>query len=101
MKTQHEKSQEFAALHEGGQTFVIPNPWDCGSARLLQHLGFKALASTGAGFAFSQGRSDLSVNPREMLPHLAALACATELPLSADPQKRLRGLAAGGGANHP
>ena len=86
MKSQLEKSKEFEALHKDGACFVIPNPWDCGSARLLEHLGFKALASTGAGFAFSQGRSDLSVNARDMMPHLAELAAATGLPVSADLQ---------------
>lgn len=86
MKTQIEKSKEFVELHQKGSSFVIPNPWDAGSARLLQHLGFKALASTGAGFAFSQGRSDLSINVRGMLQHLADLSTATDLPVSADLQ---------------
>ena len=86
MKTQNEKSKEFVDLHQKGSTFVVPNPWDAGSARLLQHLGFKALASTGAGFAFSQGRSDLSINTRDMLPHLAELSKSTDLPISADLQ---------------
>jgi len=86
MKNQIEKSKEFVELHKNGNCFVIPNPWDIGSARLLQHLGFKALASTGAGFAFSQGKSDLSINARDMLPHLAELARATNLPISADLQ---------------
>lgn len=86
MKTQIEKSKEFVELHQKGSSFVIPNPWDAGSARLLQHLGFKALASTGAGFAFSQGISDLSINVRGMLQHLADLSTATDLPVSADLQ---------------
>lgn len=86
MKSQIEKSQEFVELHKNGNCFIIPNPWDIGSARLLQHLGFKALASTGAGFAFSKGKSDLSINARDMLPHLAELATATDLPVSADLQ---------------
>ncbi|WP_426165886.1 isocitrate lyase/PEP mutase family protein [Pseudoduganella sp. R-32] len=86
MKSQLEKSKEFEALHRNGACFVIPNPWDCGSARLLQHLGFRALASTGAGYAFSQGRSDLSVDAQAMMPHLAELAAATDLPVSADLQ---------------
>lgn len=86
MKSQVEKSQEFVELHTPGNCFVIPNPWDRGSARLLSHLGFKALASTGAGFAFSQGRSDLSINAKEMLGHLSELASATNLPVSADLQ---------------
>jgi len=86
MKSQQEKSQAFVALHRKGNCFVIPNPWDIGSARLLAHLGFQALATTGAGFAFSQGRSDLSINAREMLPHFAQLAASTDLPISADLQ---------------
>lgn len=86
MKSQIEKSQDFVQLHKPGNCFVIPNPWDRGSARLLSHLGFKALASTGAGFAFSQGRSDLSINAKEMLGHLAELASSTNLPVSADLQ---------------
>ena len=86
MKTQSEKSAEFVKLHAKGNCFVIPNPWDIGSAKLLQHLGFNALASTGAGFAFSQGRSDLSINAKDMLQHLTELAHATDLPISADLQ---------------
>lgn len=84
MKNQSEKSKEFVELHQSGNCFVIPNPWDCGSAKLLQHLGFKALASTSAGFAFSQGRSDPSVHAQEMLGHLSELAQSTDLPISAD-----------------
>lgn len=87
MKTQLEKSAEFVNLHRKGSCFVIPNPWDAGSAKLLEHLGFTALASTGAGFAFSQGKSDLSINARDMLPHLAQLCAASNLPVSADLQK--------------
>ncbi|MES2949852.1 MAG: isocitrate lyase/phosphoenolpyruvate mutase family protein [Pseudomonadota bacterium] len=86
MKTQGEKATEFARLHAKGSCFVIPNPWDIGSARLLQHMGFQALASTGAGYAFSRGKSDLSVNARDMLPHLAELVQATDLPVAADLQ---------------
>jgi len=86
MKTQKEKSEAFERLHRNGQCFVIPNPWDAGSARLLEHLGFPALATTGAGFAFSQGKSDLSINAKEMLPHLAQLCTTTSLPISADLQ---------------
>lgn len=86
MKSQLEKSKEFEALHQQGNCFVIPNPWDRGSAKLLEHLGFKALASTGAGYAFSQGCSDLSVDAQAMIPHLEELAAATDLPFSADLQ---------------
>jgi 2-methylisocitrate lyase-like PEP mutase family enzyme len=78
-----EKRREFRRLHESG-CFIIPNPWDIGSARYLQGQGFKALASTSAGFAFSQGLPDGGV-PREMvLAHLRELSNATDVPLSAD-----------------
>ena len=86
MKTQFEKSQAFAALHRRGNCFVIPNPWDAGSAKMFQHLGFQALASTSAGFAFSHAKTDETIAARDMLPHLAELAAATDLPLSADLQ---------------
>lgn len=86
MKTQKEKSKAFERLHRKGRCFVIPNPWDAGSARLLEHLGFPALATTGAGFAFSQGKSDLSINAKDMLPHLSQLCAISSLPISADLQ---------------
>ena len=73
----------FRALHASG-CFVIPNPWDVGSARYLAHLGFKALASTSAGFAFSHGVPDTRVGRDAVLAHLAALVEATELPVNAD-----------------
>jgi 2-methylisocitrate lyase-like PEP mutase family enzyme len=63
---------------------VIPNPWDAGSARILEHLGFEALATTSAGFAFTLGRADYEVNRDEMLGHIRALAQASSLPVSAD-----------------
>jgi 2-methylisocitrate lyase-like PEP mutase family enzyme len=78
-----EKRATFRKLHESG-CFVIPNPWDVGSARYLQHLGFKALASTSAGFAFAQGRPDGAVPRDMMLAHLHELAQASDLPLNAD-----------------
>lgn len=86
MKTQLEKSEAFEKLHRQGNCFVIPNPWDAGSARLLEHIGCQALATTGAGFAFSQGKSDLSINAKDMLPHLRQLCARTSLPISADLQ---------------
>jgi 2-methylisocitrate lyase-like PEP mutase family enzyme len=70
-------------LHQSG-CFVIPNPWDVGSARYLQHLGFKAIASTSAGFAFAQGHPDGAVPRDMMLAHLHELAHASDLPLNAD-----------------
>ena len=83
MPTTAEKRTTFRELHQSG-CFVIPNPWDVGSARYLQHLGFKALASTSGGFAFSQGRPDNGVPREVVLAHLRALAEASDLPLNAD-----------------
>src|SRR5262245_50814072 len=75
----------FRALHERG-CLVIPNPWDVGSARYLQHLGFKALATTSAGFAFSQGLPDfdLVVSRDRRLAHIAEIATAVDVPVNAD-----------------
>jgi 2-methylisocitrate lyase-like PEP mutase family enzyme len=80
---QAQKAAAFAALHTG-DPFVIPNPWDAGSARVLAALGFKALATTSSGFAFTLGRPDGRVTLDEVVPHAAALDRATELPLSVD-----------------
>jgi 2-methylisocitrate lyase-like PEP mutase family enzyme len=84
--SRHDKGRAFAALHARGNFFLIPNPWDAGSARLLEHLGFKALATSGAGIAFSRARPDLDPDPAGMLASLAAIAAATDLPVSADLQ---------------
>jgi 2-methylisocitrate lyase-like PEP mutase family enzyme len=75
--------QSFHRLHERG-CFVIPNPWDAGSARLLEQLGFRALATTSAGFAWSMGRRDNHVTLDESLAHLRAVAGAVSLPVNAD-----------------
>jgi 2-methylisocitrate lyase-like PEP mutase family enzyme len=83
MTRQAEKAAAFRALH-AGDPFVIPNPWDAGSARVLAALGFKALASTSSGFAFTLGRLDGGVTLDEVIEHAAALDRATELPLSVD-----------------
>ncbi|HUE10728.1 MAG TPA: isocitrate lyase/phosphoenolpyruvate mutase family protein [Steroidobacteraceae bacterium] len=77
------KRQAFRELHESG-CFVIPNPWDIGSARYLQSLGFKALATTSSGFAWSQARPDCGVPRERVLQHLAELVAATDLPVNAD-----------------
>ena len=77
------KAATFRALHEG-DAFVIPNPWDAGSARVLEALGFPALATTSSGLAFTLGRKDGSVTLDEMVEHSAALDRATELPVSVD-----------------
>ena len=73
----------FRTLHESGH-FVIPNPWDIGSARRLEKLGFKALASTSAGYAWTLGRQDGELTRDEVLEHLRALCAATDLPVNAD-----------------
>ncbi len=83
MSTQREKADAFRALHEG-ETFVIPNPWDAGSARVFEALGFRALATTSAGFAFALGRLDGGVTLDELVEHVGALARATDLPISVD-----------------
>ena len=81
--TQHEKAAEFRALHEG-EPFVIPNPWDAGSAVVFAALGFKALASTSSGFAFTLGRPDGAVTLDEVADHARTLDAATPLPVSMD-----------------
>jgi 2-methylisocitrate lyase-like PEP mutase family enzyme len=81
--SQTAKGEAFRALHEG-EPFVLPNPWDAGSARVLAALGFKALATTSSGFAFTLGRLDGSVTLDEVVTHAAALDRATELPVSVD-----------------
>jgi 2-methylisocitrate lyase-like PEP mutase family enzyme len=77
------KAEAFRSLHEG-EPFVIPNPWDAGSARVLEALGFPALATTSSGFAFTLGRRDGGVTLDEVCEHIAVLDLATALPLSAD-----------------
>jgi 2-methylisocitrate lyase-like PEP mutase family enzyme len=84
MPAQIEKAHAFRALHERDKAFIIPNPWDIGTARMLSSLGFEALATTSAGFAFSRGRPDYGVDRNDMLAHLAAMVAATSLPVSAD-----------------
>lgn len=84
MKTQAEKGQAFRALHARDEAFIIPNPWDAGTARLLEILGFEAVATTSAGFAFSQGRPDNRVSRESVIAHVASLSAATDLPVSAD-----------------
>jgi 2-methylisocitrate lyase-like PEP mutase family enzyme len=81
------RGQVFRALHGAPGAFIIPNPWDVGSARILAACGFKALATTSAGLAFSLGRPDGSVTRDEALAHCRAMVEATELPVSADLEK--------------
>jgi 2-methylisocitrate lyase-like PEP mutase family enzyme len=83
MTRRERKADAFRALH-AGEAFVIPNPWDAGSARVLAALGFKALATTSSGFAFTLGRLDGNVTLDEVVEHTATLDRATDLPLSVD-----------------
>ena len=78
-----ERTRLFHQLHESG-CFVIPNPWDAGSARLLEQLGFKALASTSSGFAWSLGKADHQVTLEETLAHLRLLSSSVSIPVNAD-----------------
>jgi 2-methylisocitrate lyase-like PEP mutase family enzyme len=77
----------FAELHAREQLFLLPNPWDVGSARLLASMGFEALATTSAGFAWSLGKLDREVSRDELVAHVAELAAATELPLNVDSER--------------
>src|SRR5436189_3845458 len=81
--TQEQKGAAFRALHEG-EAFIIPNPWDAGSARALEALGFKALATTSSGFAFTLGRPDGGATLDDVAAHVAALDGATGLPVAVD-----------------
>ena len=76
-------AKRFRAMHESG-CFVLPNPWDPGSARMLEHLGFQAIATTSAGFAWSRGRADNQVPLEEVLEHLRAMSSAVGIPVNAD-----------------
>jgi 2-methylisocitrate lyase-like PEP mutase family enzyme len=82
-RTTAEKRAAFRALHESG-CFILPNPWDAGSAKYLASLGFKALATTSSGFAWSTGRADNHVTRESILAHLSAIVAATDLPVNAD-----------------
>lgn len=84
MTMQREKAERFRELHQRDGAFLIPNPWDAGSARLLEGLGFEALATTSAGFAQALGKLDGAVTLEEKLAHCRALAAATRVPVSAD-----------------
>jgi len=82
--TQAEKGKVFRALHERAGAFIIPNPWDAGTARILAHLGFQALATTSMGYAFSMGQCDNTVDRDGSLAYASDIAAATNLPVSAD-----------------
>src|SRR5437899_8948895 len=81
--TQNRAASKFRTMHESG-CFVLPNPWDIGTAIYLEQLGFKALATTSAGFAFSRGKPDGGVPRDEMLSHIREIVEATTLPVNAD-----------------
>src|SRR5213078_682813 len=83
MRSIAERRHRFRQLHEHG-CFVLPNPWDIGSAKYLAHLGFKALATTSAGFAFSRGLADGAVGRDLMLGYVSEIVEATDLPVNAD-----------------
>src|SRR6478736_1864663 len=83
MPTIEEKRRKLRHLHDSG-CFAIPNPWDVGTAKYLEHLGFKAIATTSAGFAFSRGLADGSVKRDDMLAHIKELVEATDVPVNAD-----------------
>ncbi len=83
MPTQQQKGEAFRALHEG-EPFIIPNPWDAGTAKVMAALGFEALATTSGGFAFTLGRLDGEVTLDEVIEHTRVLAEATEIPVSVD-----------------
>jgi 2-methylisocitrate lyase-like PEP mutase family enzyme len=85
--SQHEKAVRFRALHEGPGVFILPNPWDIGSAKMLAGLGFKALATSSAACAAALGKKDGELTRDEALAHARALVGATELPVSADLEK--------------
>src|SRR5215510_10468947 len=84
---QRDKAVRFRALHEGPGSFVIPNPWDAGSARVLAGLGFQALATSSGAAAGTLGRRDGRVTRAEALAHARAIVAATALPVSADLEK--------------
>lgn len=82
-----DRRAQFRALHERDKLFVMPNPWDAGSARLLASCGFEALATTSEGFAWSLGKPDQTVSRDELVAHVASLADATSLPLNVDSER--------------
>jgi 2-methylisocitrate lyase-like PEP mutase family enzyme len=84
MRTQTEKGPIFRALHQRDSAFIIPNPWDVGTARLLARLGFEALATTSGGYAFSIGQRDNTVGRDKVMTHVRDIVSASDLPVSAD-----------------
>src|SRR6476660_5217711 len=82
-----ERRVRFKALHDREQLFVMPNPWDAGSARLLEDAGFEALATTSAGFAWTLGRLDGRVSRDELVAHVREVAAATNVPVNVDSER--------------
>lgn len=85
--TPADRRRRFFALHRRGDVFVLPNPWDVGSARLLAGAGFEALATTSAGFAWTLGKDDQQVTRDELVAHARTMAAATDLPLNVDSER--------------
>ena len=85
--TPQQRRSAFFALHSREQVFVMPNPWDIGSAKMLAGAGFEALATTSAGLAWSRGRDDYGVTLDELVEHVRELAAATDLPLNVDSER--------------
>lgn len=95
MKSQAKRADRFLSLHKGPEPLLLPNAWDLGSAKILESLGFDALATTSSGFAATLGRLDGSVDRDQTLAHVAAIVSATSLPVSADLENGFAGNAAG------
>jgi 2-methylisocitrate lyase-like PEP mutase family enzyme len=87
VSTAAERRERFRALHAADEPFVMPNPWDIGSARLLAAAGFEALATTSAGFAWALGKHDQTVTRDELVGHVKEIAAATDLPLNVDSER--------------
>jgi 2-methylisocitrate lyase-like PEP mutase family enzyme len=87
MSAQSERAKDFASLHRVKEGFILPNPWDAGSARIMAHHGFKALATSSAACANVLGRADYQVTREEALEHCRVIAAATDLPVTADLEK--------------
>jgi 2-methylisocitrate lyase-like PEP mutase family enzyme len=87
VSTAAERRERFKALHAANELFVMPNPWDIGSARLLAAAGFEALATTSAGFAWALGKHDQTVTRDELVAHVKEIAAATDLPLNVDSER--------------
>lgn len=85
--TPEQRRSRFFELHDRSQVFVMPNPWDIGSAKLLAGAGYEALATTSAGFAWSQGRDDYGMTRDELVEHVRMIAAATDLPLNVDSER--------------